>query len=159
MRKQILLDNMVESQDKEDILNFLDKLYSSLPEYFKEQSVTVQPHDDSLEIEVLTNEQEMLENLIDELEHKMNLAVFFVIRKNNGKDYDSVLFSEPVMNGMYIIYVTSHTYGMVDSIVVQFYNSMDIMFDQLYKENRMMNKVEGDIIEQLPIREIINKFY
>lgn len=154
-----MIDNLQDGETKSAILAILEKLASQLPNVFNVNMAKAMEHDDSVEVEIPTEGQKMSEYLIDDLKHKMQLNIFFVIRSENGSRYNCVLYSDPTDNNMFIVYVNSHMFGLVDSVVIEFYNSIDIMYDQLYNEYRQSKKSDGDRIEQQPIRELINKFY
>ena len=89
----------------------------------------------------------------------MKLSVFYILKQEVGSTFYSILYSRPVDDEMYIVYITSKMYGVVTSITAQFFDSIDNMYEQLLKDNKQFGQLEGDVIERQPVREMINNFY
>lgn len=152
-------NELPEGDAKDSINIFLDDLLKKLSDSFTNQSIEVLAHDEYYEVRFVTKGQKMLENLIDDLEKKLGLHVFYAIRQNEGKNYRCVLYSKPVRKMMYIVYADSNDYGVTDEIVVSFYESIETMYLSLRHEYARLSKMSGDVLERQDIRDLIRNFY
>lgn len=159
MDQIIKIDDLKESPIKQNIENFLQELYSKFPKMFLQKDTRALQHDDSVEVEVKTNGQQMLGYLIDDFTKKMGLKVFYIVKQDYGATYYSILYSMPVEREMYVLYMTSRMYGVINSVTAQFFESIDIMYEQMLQEDKNFRKIEGDVIEKQPVRDMINNFF
>ncbi|MDD5862585.1 MAG: hypothetical protein PUD15_08565 [Prevotella sp.] len=150
------LDNEMVSGAIQD---FYTDLVSNLSDIFSAQPVVIYPHYDYYETVFSTRVQMMEEKLVDELEKKMGLNVLFALRKDDGKSYNVVLYSEPVQGKMFVVYASSEQWGIVDFITVDFFDSVEIMYIRLRDEFRRMKEDDGDILEQQTPTEMLKHFF
>lgn len=144
---------------KDNIYALYINLIKKLPDFFGSQPLQILQHKNSCEIAFETRGQKMLELLTDDLEKALNLHVLYAIRQDDGKTYNVILYSNPVENEMFIIYGTSRQYGLVESIVAEFFDSMELMYLQLYNEYSRFKKMEGDKLEQQTLSDVLTNFY
>lgn len=152
-------NDLREGLMKTNIYTLYMQLIQKLPNFFGSQPLEILIHKNSCEVTFSTNGQKMLEFLTDELENKLGLHVLYAIRQDNDKTYNVILYSNPVEKEMYIIYATSRQYGLIDSIVAEFFDSMEIMYLQLYNEYRRFQKMDCYTIESQSLGDIIKNFY
>lgn len=111
-------------------------------------------------ITISLSSQTMMEDVIQILmELLRNANVLYSYRsKDNGKRQKAVVYSTPFQDSMYIIGIESAQYGIVESINLTFYNSMEIMFEQLLRMYEQFQKTKADVIDFQPINELYKNF-
>ena len=149
------LDNEVL---KDSISDFLSELRGNLPELFNSVEMKTVLHDNYAEVYFQLSSQAMIEELTDNLAEKLGCHVLYAVKKDEGKDYKVIAYSIPVENKMYIIYISSQQYGVVDSMTVHFYDSMENMYRQITKEYASAPK-ECFILEKEKFSEVLRNFY
>ena len=159
MENIVNVNDIMDGHVKQNVTQFLEVLYSKFSNAFCIKDAKAIQHDESVEIEVLTKGQQILGILIDDFIKTMKLSVFYILKQEMGSTFYSILYSRPVDDEMYIVYITSKMYGVVTSITAQFFDSIDNMYEQLLKDNKQFGQLEGDVIERQPVREMINNFY
>ena len=113
----ILVDyNQLENEVlKDSISDFLSEMRENLPEVFNSLEMKTVLHGNYAEVYFQLCSQAMIEELTDDLARKLGCHVLYAVKKDEGKDYKVVAYSMPVENRMYIIYISSWQYGVVDS--------------------------------------------
>lgn len=159
MENIVNVNDIMDGHVKQNVTQFLEVLYSKFPSVFCIKDAKAIQHDESVEIEVLSKGQQILGILIDDFIKTMKLSVFYILKQEMGSTFYSILYSRPVDDEMYIVYITSKMYGVVTSITAQFFDSIENMYEQLLKDNKQFGQLEGDVIERQPVREMINNFY
>lgn len=119
-----------------------------MSETFDDKQYEIYIHDDFAEVVWHTKMQVMAEDLTDSLEKKLGAHILFASSQENGRIIKVEAYSTPVENSMYAIYLSSDQHGVIDSITVFFFDSLDIMYHHLRKDYQSITKVEGDIIEK-----------
>lgn len=152
-------NELPESDAKESIYRFSQEIVKTLPDYFSNQAIQVLTHDGYYEVRFEKSGQKMLENLIDDLDKRMNLHVFYVLRQNEGKTFRCILYSKPVRGLMYIVYANSNNFGLTDEITVSFFESIETMYLSLRHDYARLRQMEGDVLEKQDIRDLIRNFY
>lgn len=158
MEKILNLNTLGEGALKRSALLFNQKLIKLLPDYFTNQQTGIIQHSSFAEIVFPMNEQCMLENFTSQLEEKLHVHVLYASREEGGKEYKVIAYSSPVEDEMYIIYLSSTQYGVVDSLTVFFFDSIETMYCQLLKERNLMPKIQRDILEKEPYAEMLSHF-
>ena len=100
----------------------------------------------------------MAEDLTDSLEKKLGAHILFASSEENGKIVKVEAYSTPVENSMYAIYLSSDQHGVIDSITVFFFDSLDVMYHHLRKDYQSITKVVGDIIEKQSLQDLVGIF-
>ena len=72
--------------------------------------------------------------------------------------YKVVAYSTPVEDEMFVVYLSSTNYGIVDSMTVFFFDSLETMYYQLLSEGNRMPKLQKDILEQESYEETLSNF-
>ena len=78
--------------------------------------------------------------------------------EEDGKIVKVEAYSVPVEYSMYVIYISSDQNGIVESVTVHFYDSLDIMYYHLRKDYDGITKVEKDIIEKQSLTDLVSIF-
>lgn len=156
----ILVDyNQLENEVlKDSISDFLSEMRENLPEVFNSIEMKTVLHGNYAEVYLQLCSQAMIEELIDDLARKLGCHVLYAVKEGEGKDYKVVAYSMPVENRMYIIYISSWQYGVVDSMTVHFYDSMENMYRQITKEYTSAPK-QCFILEKEKFSEVLRNFY
>ena len=115
-------------------------------------------HDDFAEVVWQTKMQVMAEDLTDSLEKKLGAHILFASSEENGRIIKVEAYSTPVENSMYAIYLSSDQHGVIDSITVFFFDSLDVMYHHLRKDYQSITKVVGDIIEKQSLQDLVGIF-
>ena len=156
----ILVDyNQLENEVlKDSISDFLSEMRENLPEVFNSLEMKTVLHGNYAEVYSQLCSQAMIEELTDDLARKLGCHVLYAVKEGEGKDYKVVAYSMPVENRMYIIYISSWQYGVVDSMTVHFYDSMENMYRQITKEYTSAPK-QCFILEKEKFSEVLRNFY
>lgn len=143
---------------KDSIYNLSKILVLKMSDTFDEQQYEIYIHDDFAEVVWQTKMQVMAEDLTDSLEKTLGAHILFASSQENGRIIKVEAYSTPVENSMYAIYLSSDQHGVIDSITVFFFDSLDVMYHHLRKDYQSITKVEGDIIEKQSLQDLIGIF-
>lgn len=143
---------------KVSIYNLSKILELKMPEFFGEQQYEISIHDDFAEVVWNTKKQVMAEDLTDLLEKKLDAHILFASSEEDGKKVKVEGYSTPVENSMYIVYLSSNQHGVLDSITVFFFDSLETMYHHLRKDYQGITTVEKDIIEKQSLKELVSIF-
>lgn len=89
---------------------------------------------------------------------KLGAHILFASSEENGRIIKVEAYSTPVENSMYAIYLSSDQHGVIDSITVFFFDSLDVMYHHLRKDYQSITKVVGDIIEKQSLQDLVGIF-
>lgn len=149
----------VENQILRDsIFNLYNMLMLKMPEFFESQSYEINLYDDFAEVVWHTKTQVMAEDITDLMEKRIGANIMFASKENSGKVIKVEAYSAPVENSMYIIYVSSEQYGVVDAVTVFFFDSFETMYHRLRKDYMDITKIEADVIEKQSLMDLIGNF-
>lgn len=143
---------------KVSIYNLCKLLEVKLPDTFGNQHYEITIHDDFAEVVLNMPTQMMAEDLTDILEKNIGVNVMYASKEEQGRIVKVEAYSAPVENSMYIIYISSSQHGVVDSITVFFFESLEIMYHHLRKDYQGITKVEADIIEKQSLADLVSIF-
>ena len=150
MEKALDYNTLEDGTYKRSILLLYQKLIKLLPDYFTEQQIGVIQHAYFTEVVLNMEEQHVLENFISDLVEKLHIQ--------KGKVYKVVAYSTPVEDEMFVVYLSSTNYGIVNSMTVFFFDSLETMYYQLLSERNRMPKLQKDILEQESYAETLSNF-
>lgn len=143
---------------KRSIVLLNQKLIKLLPEYFSQQQIGIIKHTSFSEIVLRMNEQVLLENFISVLEEKLHVNVLYASKQEEGKVYKAVAYSSPVEDEMLVFYLSSTQYGIVDTMTVFIFDSIETMYYHLLQERGRIPKEEKNILEQESYSEMFSHF-
>lgn len=158
MERIVEFNKMEEGTYKRSILLLYQKLTKMLSAYFVEQQFGVIQHTYFTEVVMKMKEQYLLENFISELAEKLHLHVLYASREEQGKVYKVVAYSTPTEDEMFVVYLSSTQYGIVDTMTVFFFDSLETMYYQLLTEKRRMPRLQKDILEQESYSQTLSNF-
>lgn len=158
MEKVLNSNSLEEGTVKRSIILLYQQMIKKLPEYFSEQEISVIQHSSFSEIVVQLKEQNMLENFITSMEEKLHLHVLYATREEDGKVYKVVAYSTPVEDEMLIFYFSSTQYGLIDSMIVFIFESLETMYCHLLNERNRMTRLQKNILEQESYAKMLSHF-
>lgn len=158
MEKVLDYNTLDEGTYKHSIILLYQKLIKLMPEYFAEQQIGVIQHAYFSEVIISMREQHILEKCVSDLVDKLHINVLYASKEYEGKVYKVVAYSTPVEDEMFVIHLSSTNYGIVDSMAVFFFDSIEIMYYQLLQERNRMPKRQRDILEQESYAETLSNF-
>ena len=150
---------LVENQNyKVSIYNLSKLLEVKLPDIFSNQRYEITIHDDFAEVVLNIPFQVMAEDLTDSLEKNIGVNVMYASKEEEGRIVKVEAYSVPIEDSMYIIYISSNQHGVVDSVTIFFFESLEVMYHHLRKDYQGITKVEADIIEKQSLIDLISIF-
>lgn len=158
MEKVLNSNSLEEGTLKRSIILLYQKMIKKLPEYFSEQEINVIQHSSFSEIVVQLNEQNILENFITSMEEKLHLHILYATREEEGKVYKVVAYSTPVEDEMLVFYFSSTQYGLIDTMTVFIFESLEAMYCHLLNERNRMTRLQKNILEQESYTKMLSHF-
>lgn len=143
---------------KDSFFAFSKKMERSASSYFEKDRFDIFEHSSFLEVVIPTSSQYMAEDLTQILADSFHLNVMYAISEDSGKVIKVVAYSEPVEDNMYIIYISSTMYGVVDFITVHFFDSTEVMYMYLQKAYRMIPSNPSCVFEKQDVKDILKSF-
>ena len=141
---------------EENLKILMDKISSvSMDNIIDVSSREVTYNHDNIMAEFPLKKQQMMDEFVDRLSHRLHLRVLFLSHDNNRGEYRSVLYAMPYPEEMYVIHLTSYQYGLVNEMKVVFYDSMDIMQRNIL---RFRDNASGEILQMTNDSKIIKDF-
>ena len=92
------------------------------------------------------------------LEKKIGAKILYASKEENGRIVKAQAYSLPIENNMYTIYLSSSQYGILDSITVFFFDSLELMYYRLRKDYHGITKVDADIYEKQSLIDLVSLF-
>lgn len=115
--------------------NFKDFLHTLVDNFqngiFLTEDLQLIPRDKCAEVHIPLKNQAMMEDFVETLASRVGTNILYAISLENEKRLKVIAYSMPYSNEMYVISIDSRQYGVIDEIVVAFYDSMDDMFQDL----------------------------
>lgn len=115
-------------------------------------------HDDFAEVEWTLKKQLMAEDLTDLLERKYGFNIMFAVSKDNGKVVKVEAYSYPDEDCMAIIYISSTEHGLVDSMTIHFFDSVEVMYHHLRKDYQTISNEDCEVLEKQSLKNLIGNF-
>lgn len=97
--------------------------------------------------------QYMIEEFTKELIKLFDVNILYTINRDNNRVWKTITYSKPVHKQMFIIGLISEMYGIVENIIVTFFNSIEKMFPWLCDNLQETMKSKDNIIyaKEMPI--------
>lgn len=143
---------------KDSISDFLSVLREKSADFFKSSEIKTVLHSEYAEVYFEQNSQMMMEELVEDLVKVLGVHVLYAVKSYDDKTYKTVAYSVPVENCMYIIHLSSQQYGLLDSMTVCFFDSIEVMYKQVCKEYTGMPKMSAFILEKEQRQEMVASF-
>ncbi len=103
--------------------------------------------------------QMMMEQVMEDLHHLLDLEVLFVRKTFNDQVYDGIAFSRPCIGSMNIVHLHSIFYGAIENLRVNVYESMDDMYKALHKCYDQMQEPGYQVLESINFIDVIKMFH
>lgn len=143
---------------KDSISDFLSILRDKSADFLKSYEIKTVLHSEYAEVYFEQSSQVMMEDLVENLVAVLGIHVLYAVKSDDGKTFKAVAYSVPVENSMYIIYLSSQQYGIVDSMTVCFYDSLDIMYKQVCNEYTNVPKQSVFVLEKEQRSVMVSSF-
>ena len=111
--------------------DFVEKLKKWFPNHIFPENMQLTAREKSVEVHIPLSAQDLIEDVVDVLAERGNVNVLFAISKDDGKKIKVIGYSMPYSDEMYVISIESLQYGVIDEIVVAFYDSIEEMFQDV----------------------------
>lgn len=108
--------------------------------------------------EVLLKRKVTMEGMVPLLIHVLKTRVLFGIGDSTDRCQSSVLYSIPYFNNMYSIYMYSDSYGVISTMTITVYDSMEKEYGQLSTELRRVKSHKGIIYEEETVVDLASIF-
>lgn len=136
----------------------LRSLFQTSRDFIDGQAYDIIVHDDFAEVVWTLQNQIMAEDLTDLLESKYCFNIMFAVSKDNGKVVKVEGYSYPDDFCMAIIYISSTEYGLVDSMTIHFFDSVEVMYHHLRKDYQNMSNEDCEVLEKQSLKKLIDNF-
>lgn len=136
---------------------FLEQARMKVPNMFETEDIELVPRDNCAEVYISLNKQWMIADLVDELAEKLGVNILYAIRKNGGKFYKVTAYSMPYIDEMYVIQIISRQHGVTEGFHMAFYDSLDIMFEDI-RDYYFQMDTSSEVLEKINPRELFMHF-
>ena len=154
------MDNNEYIDINRNLLEFKDELHSNLSYYFEEQTP---PETESLAKRLNAcfslTKQTLAEPLAHELLKIFNIKTLAAYKNRSGSEVHYIMYSERTKNKMFVIHIDSFEYGLIESINVSFFESIEEMYDYLINILDYTDRFSGVILESMPRIKFKIDFY
>ena len=93
----------------------------------------------------------MIRDAMDILSQIFNVNILYSLKKDGGREYQTLAYSMPYPDEMFIICLESVQYGVIEEFSVAFYTSLDIMFKQLLDSMEILNEKKAISSEKIRV--------
>jgi hypothetical protein len=104
--------------------------------------------------------QHMADDFLKELTNFLDVNILYAYKELDGSIYRIVAYTMPYHDEMYIVFVDSQQYGIVDEMHVAFFESLDVMFGWLRKgyDDVVAKQKQIDIIQIQDLTDLYRNF-
>lgn len=122
----------VSESAQENFKDFLEKLEKWFPTRgFTTKNAKLIAREKCAEVHIPFIGQNIIEEVVETFAKRGNVNILYAVSRENDKNIKVIAYSMPYSDEMYVISMESHQYGVIEEIVVGFYDSMDEMFQDL----------------------------
>ena len=105
-----------------------ERLNTASPGLLKEEMQKLLQRKNCTDTQFFLNKQWMIDDLSDFLANNHIVNILYARRTAEKKFYEVIAYSMPYDGEMFVIKLSSHMYGVVSSLNVSFYMSLETMF-------------------------------
>lgn len=131
-----------------------EKLNSTIPNYVNTSTAKVFSNPRNLVAIINLEKQQMIDDAVDKLSKRLHLRVLLFVRDEECT-YKAILYAMPYHDEMYVIHLTSDSYGVIDKIHIVLYDSMESMQEDILAAR---NSAEGERLQWSTDVKIIKDF-
>lgn len=102
--------------------------------------------------------QHMIDTVIDNITRLIDLNILYGYSSRDGRVVRVVAYATPYSDGLYSIHLESHQYGLLDFVYIVYYESMEIMLNNLRQERLSLNGLDVIISQQESLTSLLKKF-
>ena len=104
--------------------------------------------------------QHMADDFLKELTNFLDVNILYAYKELNGSSYRIVAYTMPYHDEMYIVFVDSQQYGIVEEMHVAFFESLDVMFWWLRKgyDEVVAKEKQIDVIQMQTLTDLYRNF-
>ena len=104
--------------------------------------------------------QHLADDFLKELTNLLDVNILYQYKEPNDSNYRIVAYTMPYSDEMYIVFVQSQQYGIVEEIHFAFFDSLDEMFGFLRKEydEVLAKEKQIDIIQMQDLTDLYRNF-
>ena len=147
----------MEENNTNTIDSVVSKLQKNLPKLFMHADENIKKVEQGSYVITLSR-QTTIETLIPMLRKVLNIEVLFGIGRVLEDVQKSVLYSIPNMNDMYAIYLYSERYGIIDTISIMTFYSMDDQYVKLLGDLEKIRHHKGYVYESQSAIQLTKNF-
>ena len=105
-------------------------------------------------------QQQMADDIITELTRFLDVNILYAYKTHDGSTYKMVAYTMPYDDEMYVVFVDSEQYGIVEEIHIAFFESLNVMFDWLRNDYDAVLDKDGkvDIIQLQNLSDLYRDF-
>lgn len=127
-------------------------------ELFRFDNLELKITDDGGLVTIPLKDQQLVDDFIEEIVKYIELKVLYAYEDEEGQHYKVVTYSRPFADEMFILFVESHEYGLIDDVQVIFYESIDRMFIELGRSLASMKRKKLEVLEEHELEEVARDF-
>lgn len=104
--------------------------------------------------------QHMADDFLKELTNFLDVNILYAYKELDGSIYRIVAYTMPYHDEMYIVFVDSQQYGIVEEMHVAFFESLDVMFWWLRKgyDEVVAKEKQIDVIQMQTLTDLYRNF-
>ena len=104
--------------------------------------------------------QHMADDFLKELTNFLDVNILYAYKELDGSSYRIVAYTMPYHDEMYIVFVDSQQYGIVEEMHVAFFESLDVMFSWLRKgyDEVVAKEKQIDIMQLQNLTDLYRNF-
>lgn len=114
------------------------------------------------EAHIVFEKQIIMEELVGKMDERLTINVLYAIRTQHRKNLSCIVYSMPYLHEMYVMQIESNQYGIIDSMDMAFYDSIDEMYEDVrlhYLRGRYLQEEPGaEVLEEQSYQRFLSHF-
>lgn len=131
---------------------FRNKLRTYLSTYFRPGAEIPVQRKDHAECIFPLSYQQLAEDMTDEFVTCLHYHILYAKKNSNDSEYHVALYSLPYEHDMVVVIMDSIQHGLIESVKVLFFDSLDIMYayvrqmwiDSLFQKGKLLEGIEQE---------------
>ena len=119
-----------------------------MKDYFREDGSSITIYGSYAEAVFRMNGQYMAEDVAGELSDQLGVNILYAATRHYGKFVEVVAYSQPVIDKMYVIMLSSCQHGIVEEMTVVLFESYEPMFELLSRKLAEVGRKNTEIMEK-----------
>lgn len=149
MNININQDSIMNESFKMTIFNAKNLFKANLGDVVNVDEMKLFLHQGFLEMVIPLRSQVMEEDMTEKFDKLMKLNILYAAKSYDNKLYKVLAYSTPVENNMFVVFLESQQYGIVDSMTIHIFDSIEAMllkvqnYKKLVTANKRMKVLES----------------